>query len=100
MTEEKFEAILRTYGNYWETRGKDPDTWGMFTIFGLTHRSSRHLGISLQFCNPDGTGCYLMVLNEFLALFGPGGPVQMSPSSSAVTAGERVMLPPAPENRW
>ncbi len=32
MTEEKFEAILKTYGNYWETRGKDPDTWGMFAI--------------------------------------------------------------------
>ena len=28
MTEEKFEAILKTYGNYWETRGKDPGHMG------------------------------------------------------------------------
>jgi hypothetical protein len=51
MTEERFETILKTYGNYWETRGKEPDTWGMFTVFGLTHQSAGHLGISIQFCN-------------------------------------------------
>jgi FAD/FMN-containing dehydrogenase len=100
MTEKKFEAILTTYGNYWETRGKDPDTWGMFTIFGLTHRSSGHLGISIQFCNPDGTCRDLKVLNEFLALFEPCGPVQTTPATAAVTAGERAMHHAAPENCW
>ena len=38
-----------------ETRGKDPDTWGMFTFLGLSHRSGGRIGISAQFCNPDGT---------------------------------------------
>jgi len=100
MTEEKFEAILKTYGNYWETRGKDPDTWGMFAIFGLTHRTSGHLGISIQFCNPDGTCHDLKVLNEFLALFEPCGPVQTTPATAAVTGGERAMHHAAPENCW
>lgn len=100
MTDDKFEAILKTYGNYWETRGKDPDTWGMFTIFGLTHRSAGHLGISIQFCNPDGTCNDLKVLNEFLALFQPCGPVQTTPATAAVTGGERAIHHAAPENCW
>lgn len=100
MTEERFETILKTYGNYWETRGKDPDTWGMFTIFGLTHRSSGHFGVSIQFCNPDGACKNQSVLNEFLALFEPCGPVQTTPATAAITGGERAMHHAAPENCW
>jgi FAD/FMN-containing dehydrogenase len=98
MTEERFETVLKTYGNYWETRGKDPDTWGMFTLLGLTHRSAGHLGISIQFCNPDGTCKDLKVLNEFLALFQPCRPVQTTPATAAVTGGDRAMHHAAPEN--
>jgi len=75
MTPEKFEAILTTYGHYLETRGKDPDTWGMFTFLGLSHRSGGHVSISAQFCNPDGTCDDLTVLNEFIDLFQPCKPV-------------------------
>jgi len=100
MTEERFEAILKTYGNYWETRGKDPNTWGMFTIFALTHRSSGHFGMSIQFCNPDGTCNDQKVLNEFLALFEPCRPVQTTPATAAVTGGERAIHHAAPENCW
>src|SRR5215469_2284450 len=100
MTEEKFEAILRTYGNYWETRGKDSETWGLFTIMGLTHRTSGHLGISIQFCNPDGTCKDLKVLNEFLAQFEPCGPVQTTPTTAAAIGGERAIHHAAPENCW
>jgi FAD/FMN-containing dehydrogenase len=100
MTEEKFEAILKTYGKYWETRGKDPDTWGLFTILGMTHRSAGHLGISIQFCNRDGTCNDQKVLNEFLALFQPCDPVQTTPATAAVTGGERAIHHAAPENCW
>ncbi len=75
MTPERFEVILTTYGHYMETRGKDPDTWGMFTFLGLSHRSAGRVGISAQFCNPDGTCDDLKVLNEFIDLFQPCKPV-------------------------
>ena len=69
MTKDRFVHILTTYGNYWETRGKDPDTWGLFVGLGLTHISSGKFGLSLQFCNPDGYCRDLSVLHEFLELF-------------------------------
>ncbi|MBS1822747.1 MAG: FAD-binding oxidoreductase [Acidobacteria bacterium] len=75
MTPERFEAIITTYGHYFETRGKDPDTWGMFTFLGLSHRSSGRINISVQFCNPDGTCNDLAPLNEFVDLFQPCKPV-------------------------
>jgi hypothetical protein len=79
MTPERFEAILTTYGHYHETRGKDPDTWGMFTFLGLPHRSSGRVSISAQFCNLDGTCDDLRVLNEFIDLFKPCKPVAAEP---------------------
>lgn len=75
MTPQRFEAILTTYGHYHETRGKDPDTWGMFTFLGLSPKSSGRIGISAQFCNPDGGIDDLKPLNEFLDLFQPCKPV-------------------------
>lgn len=81
MTPERFEAILTTYGHYLETRGKDPDTWGLFTFLGLSNRSSGRIGLSAQFCNPDGTCDDLHVLNEFIDLFQPCKPVATEPQS-------------------
>ncbi len=71
MTEERFVHIVTTFGNYCETRGKDPDTWGLFAALELSHASSGRMGISLQFCNPDGTCRDLTVVEQFLKLFGP-----------------------------
>jgi len=75
MTPQRFAGILSTYGDYWETRGKDKDTWGLFSAMGLTHSSSGHFGIPVQFCNPDGTCRDLSVLNEFLDKFETFNPV-------------------------
>jgi FAD/FMN-containing dehydrogenase len=75
MTEERFVRILSLYGNYWETRGMDEDTWGLFTIFNLSHRSSGHLGMSVQFCDRDGTCNDTKVLEEFFAMFDECRPV-------------------------
>jgi FAD/FMN-containing dehydrogenase len=97
MTEARFESILKTYGNYWETRGRDRDTWGMFTLLGLTHHTADHLGISIQFCNPGGTCADLKVLNEFFDLFQPCKPVQTTPATAAVTGGDRVLHHAPPE---
>ena len=87
MTEDRFVSILTTYGNYWETRGKDPDTYGLFAILDIAHSANRRLGISLQFCNPDGTCRDLSVVNEFLGLFSSCNP---SPGAPA-PAGERAI---------
>ncbi|MEO6911711.1 MAG: BBE domain-containing protein [Edaphobacter sp.] len=74
MTQEKFEKILSTYGHYHETRGKDPETWGLFTIIVLTHKARGRFNINLQFCNPDGTCKDTKVLDEFLELFSTCNP--------------------------
>lgn len=76
MTPGRFEAILTTYGHYFETRGKDPDTWGLFTFLGLSHRSSGGgINISAQFCNLDGTCDDIKVLQEFVDAFKPCQPL-------------------------
>ncbi len=69
MTEARFVEILMNFGDYWATRGKDPDTWGLFSVLGLSHASSGQFHVSLQFCNPDGTCSDLSVVNEFLDRF-------------------------------
>lgn len=75
MTPERLEMILTTYSSFWEARGHDPDTWGLFSVLVLSHRSAGRFGISVQFCNPDGTCRDLRVLTEFLDLFHPCKPV-------------------------
>lgn len=87
MTEDRFVTILTTYGNYWETRGKDPDTYGLFSLLDVSHASTKRLGLSLQFCNPDGTCKDLSVVNEFLNLFSPCSPSTGAPAS----VGERAI---------
>ncbi|HZY63047.1 MAG TPA: FAD-binding protein [Edaphobacter sp.] len=80
MTQERFTKILQTYGHFLETRGNDPDTWGLFAIIGLSHASAGSFGVNVQFCNPDGTCKDLKVLNEFLDLF-----ENCNPSASEMT---------------
>jgi FAD/FMN-containing dehydrogenase len=74
MTEDKFTAILQAFGDYCATRGCEPDTWGMFAALGLSHISSGRMGLSLQFCNPDGRCDDLKPLDEFLDRFQDFGP--------------------------
>jgi FAD/FMN-containing dehydrogenase len=75
MTEERFARIMYLFSNYWDTRGRDKDTWGLFSIFNLSHRSSGHLSMSVTFSNPDGTVDDTRVLEEFLAVFDECKPV-------------------------
>lgn len=75
MTEERFARILYLFSNYWETRGRDPETWGLFSIFNLSHRSSGRLTMSVTFSNPDGTVNDMKVLDEYLSIFDECKPV-------------------------
>ncbi len=75
MTEAQFTRLMTTYGNYWETRGCDPDTWGLFVGFEVGERDpDGRLSMHIQFCQPDGTARDLTVLNEFLDRMRPFGP--------------------------
>lgn len=73
MTLQKFTDILTTFGKYWETRGQERDSWGMYSVLELSHRSSGKFGLSVQFCNPDGTCRDLHVMEEYLKLFAKWG---------------------------
>lgn len=75
MTPQRFALLLDLYGRYWDTRGRDADTWGMFSLLKLTHRSAGQIVMIVQFCNPDGTCQDLSVLHDFLDRFGPCAPV-------------------------
>jgi len=75
MTEERFSQVLTSYGDYWEGRGKDRDTWGLFTLMDITPAKRGHFGIYIQYCQPDGTAKDLSVLQEFLNLFASFNPM-------------------------
>jgi len=77
LDEAKFTKFLTIYGDYWEGRAKDPDTWGLFTILDISpsNGGAGRLGMSIQFCNPDGTASDLSVLHEFCNKFADLHPV-------------------------
>ncbi|HEX4582392.1 MAG TPA: FAD-binding oxidoreductase [Acidobacteriaceae bacterium] len=85
MPEDQFVALLTAYGDYWATRGRDQDTWGLFTLLGVgSRRSDGWLGMHLQFCQRDGKVDDISVLREFLARFDKFDPVLIaSPRAEA-----------------
>jgi hypothetical protein len=89
MTELRFVDIVMKFGEYWQTRGKDEDTWGLFSILDLSHSSAGRLGLSLQFCNTDGTCGDLSIVNEFLDRF-----QDCDPSPEHVSAPGARIAPP------
>ncbi len=68
-------GIFDIFGNYFATRGQDPETWGLFLSSRQITRQEAICAISVQFCNPDGTCKETKVLDEFLALFDACKPV-------------------------
>ncbi len=82
MTEEQFTRILMKFGDYWEGRGKDPDTWGLFSLLEVTPKVTGHFGIHSQFCQPDGTVNDVSVFNEFLSRFDVFQPMTTLPATA------------------
>jgi FAD/FMN-containing dehydrogenase len=80
MTEKKFTTIVDAFGAYFATRGKDPDTWGLFAVIEANHKASGFMRVSAQFCNPDGTCKDTRVLDEFLAMFDACQPSAVVPT--------------------
>nr|WP_246173962.1 BBE domain-containing protein [Paraburkholderia hayleyella] len=84
MTPDKFARLLSIYGDYWEKYDQVRDTWGMFSLLNLTHRSAGQIVMTTQFGNPDGTCRDLSVLNDFLDRFHVCGPVPLKGSVPGV----------------
>ena len=97
MTEEKFTKILTTFGDYWEGRGKNPDTWGMFGMMGLHGRTPEgRISFDVQFCNPDGTSDDLSVLHEFFDRFASLRPDPINETAPFGGRSQNSVSPPAP----
>ncbi len=80
MTVERLHRILFLYSNYFDTRGRDEDTWGLFTIMNMgpanaLRGTGPNIGMSVMFTNPDGTVKDTKVLDEFFAMFDECKPV-------------------------
>ncbi len=80
MTPERLHRILFLYSDYWNTRGRDKDTWGLFTIMNLGPGNvaagrSPSIRFGGMFTNPDGTVNDTKVLEEFLSVFEECKPV-------------------------
>src|SRR5215469_15496105 len=69
VTEEGFVRFLTTFGKYWETRGQDPDTWGMFAVLSLSHAAHPAFAMTVQFLNSDGSCNDLILLQQYLDQF-------------------------------
>jgi len=76
MSEARFVDIVMKFGEYWNTRGKDEDTWGLFSGLDLSHASSGSFGIGLQFFDSAGTCRDLAVAREFLDRFADCHPLK------------------------
>lgn len=69
MTEDKFMEVAQIYGNYFAKRGQEPDTWPLFTMMGLTHKTPNgRINIAATWHDMDGKND-LAVPSEFLDLF-------------------------------
>ncbi len=80
MTPERLHRILFLYSDYWNTRGRDKDTWGIFTIMNLSpgnvaQNRSPSIGFGGMFTNLDGTVDDTKVMEEFLSVFDECKPI-------------------------
>jgi len=94
MTEERLSKLLTTYGEYWSTRGLDPDTWGLFSILFLVpdNHTGARFGIHTQFVQRDGTASDLSIQQEFLDRFSSFNPETSSAAAKAYQIERRPWL--------
>jgi FAD/FMN-containing dehydrogenase len=74
FTSDKLGELLKTFGEYWETRGQEPETWGLSVVMPLTHRSTGEFSMTVRFSDEEGTCKELGVLEEFLKIFSRWSP--------------------------
>jgi FAD/FMN-containing dehydrogenase len=89
MTEAKFTKLLNIYGDYWNGRGQERDTWGLSVVLvvGPHHNANSHIGMHAQYCNADGIAADLSVLDEFFQRF-----TELDPTRSSYEINRRPWL--------
>lgn len=50
----RFKAFLQAYANYMKRADGDPRTYGLFTLFKLTHISAGNIGLVVQYTDQNG----------------------------------------------
>jgi FAD/FMN-containing dehydrogenase len=88
LTQERFDKLLTLYGDYWDTRGREPETWGLSSVMTIGRRQpGSSISIAIQYCNADGNAKDLAIVHEFLERFSvlDSGEFSASSSSNAVT---------------
>ncbi|MGI4854270.1 MAG: FAD-dependent oxidoreductase [Janthinobacterium lividum] len=102
MTEEKFIQMAQTYGHYFATRGQEPDTWPMFTMMGLTHKTPNgRMNVSATWHDMDGKND-LSVISDFLDLFlkcGEAAELKDPQTSAHAPSGGRFQQAPCVEGK-
>jgi FAD/FMN-containing dehydrogenase len=81
---DKFKDLLQTYGQYWLDHDANADGWGLFALLQLTHSSALQFGLTLQFCDSNGTAQDLRIYEDFVNLFKAFEPADLT-----------VYIPPA-----
>ena len=51
---ERFRAFLKTYGDFMKNADADPETYGLFTLFKLTHISAGNIVLVIQYTDRNG----------------------------------------------
>ena len=99
MTQEKFNRLLSIYGDYWNSRGRDPETWGLSVVMAVgssNHRNSRII-MEAQYCNAEGHTTDLTVLHEFFDRFASPDPLRHVTAKKIDTRSSGV---PGLTRRW
>jgi len=51
---ERFRTFLKAYGDFMKKADTDPETYGLFTLFKLTHISAGNIGLVIQYTDRNG----------------------------------------------
>jgi hypothetical protein len=102
MTEEKFIQIAQIYGGYMAGRGRQPDTWPMFTVMALSHKTPNgRINVGATWHDMNGSGD-LSVPTEFLDLFlkcGDAAALTDPQTSSHAPSSGRFQMSPCVEGK-
>jgi hypothetical protein len=88
MTPDRLYELLSIFGNYFDTRGRDPETWGLAVVLTIgPRRPANSINIAVQYCNAQGNADDLAVLKEFLDRFSALDPTirASAPGSPRIT---------------
>jgi FAD/FMN-containing dehydrogenase len=70
MTPARLYKLLSIFGNYWNARGRESDTWGLSVVLTIgPRRPNNAINMAVQYCSAEGDATNLAVVEEFLSRF-------------------------------